>query len=159
MIKVKEVSDHSWILITDTNDQVALLSECQDGEYILIDDKKKTRFQDKENIVRFFNQDIFSNVTLESANLETEYFIKGYPVKFDKPYEVDTISDLPLYRKSPISDVHHCAGFYCLKFPKTWVIRFCPKYSTMTKYNYVGPYKTEEQAKQELSKLKKSLRS
>jgi hypothetical protein len=158
MIKVREITEHSWILIADEDDQkIGLLSEFQ-GEFILLAKDAKTKFPNKDEITKFFNEDIFSNVVLDTAT-ETEYFVDGYPVKSIKPHEVaNNKTGLPLYTKSSSSDVYHCAGYYCLMFPKVWVFSFCPKYATLEKYEYFGPYKTAAQAKEQLSILKKKQR-
>lgn len=160
MVKLKPLTGSSWLLITETDEKIGLLSENHDG-LVLLGKEVNAKFRDRDEISGFFHvRNLFDNIVIEPAP-KNEYFIKGYPVNFDKPYEVDAEdeeSDLPLYSKTPGSNVYHCAGYFCVLFPKGWVRGFCPKYSTLKTYEYHGPYKTEMDVKSKLSILRKQRR-
>lgn len=159
MVKLKPLTGSSWLIMTDTQEKIGLLSEDPKG-LVLMAKETTQRFRDRDEISGFFDvRDLFS---MENAIIEPEpvnkYYIKGYPVNFDTPYEVDPedkISPLPLYSKTPGSDVYHCAGYFCVLFPKGWVRGYCPKYSTLQKYEHHGPFKTEMDVKSKLSILRK----
>lgn len=159
MVNVKPITDKSWLLYASpSNEKLGLLSQNPKG-FTLFSTDTKTQFSDKSEIIDFFNEDIFKNII--ETRTASEFFIQGYPVSFENPFAVDTdnkITKLPLYAKTKDSNVHHCAGYYCIKFPKGYVFSFCPKYSTMSTYEHHGPYKTEERAKEELSILRKKAR-
>lgn len=161
MVKLKAITGSSWLLMTDDGQQkIGILSE-NHGGYMLLAKETKTHFATKDEINQFFAEDVFTNL-VENTDDDTEYFVKGYSVNFDKPHEVDSedvMTDLPLYAKTAESDVYHCAGYYCIMFPKGWVYGFCPKYSTLSKYEYRGPFKTEDEVKSTLSILRKKQKS
>lgn len=155
-MNLKSITDNAWLLIAEgTNENVGLLSKDHNG-YLLMANQVKIRFESESEINDFFKVDIFKNV-VESSEQQIEYYVKGYPVKYDNPYEVDPenkITDLPLYSKSKDSNIFMCAGYYCIDFPKGPVTSYCPKYATLMKYGYHGPFKTMYDVKQELARLK-----
>jgi hypothetical protein len=60
---------------------------------------------------------------------------------------------LPIYTKSLKSKSYFCAGYYAVRFSNTWVKAYCPKLITLNRYEYAGPYKSQEQQQLELRKL------
>lgn len=158
IIKLKPITEKSWLVLTDDEQQrVALLSE-QRGKFVLIAKDVKTIFTDKQEVRDFFSEDIFDNLVVPVVLAEDiSHFINGFPVDFETPYEVlDVESDLPLYTKTKKSKVYYSAGYYCLQFPKGWIGAWCLKLATLEKYPFHGPYKDEKEMKFNLSKLKKS---
>lgn len=157
MIILKEITDKSWLVLTEEEqERIGLLSSNPNG-FILLSKDSKVKFADKSDVNQFFEQDIFKNIIQPTIQKETEYFVKSYPVDFDEPFEADPedkISDLPLFTKTKDSKVYHCAGYYCILFPKGWTHSFCPKLATLDKYVYAGPFKTEMEMKSRLSILK-----
>jgi hypothetical protein len=160
VVQLKEITDRSWLVITDKGQEnIGLLSVNNLGNFVLLSKEGRVKFADEDEVKEFFNENIFEKVVYTEHEESKESFIKGFPVDFDNPYEVDAedkISDLPLYSKSPKSDVYHCAGYYCISYPKGWLQSFCPKLSTLDKYEYVGPFKTKMEMKSQLSLLKKN---
>jgi hypothetical protein len=160
MVKLKPLSEKSWLVLSDNGlNKIAILSE-QKEKFILIAKDVKTTFDTKDEVSGFFNVgDIFDKIVIEEEKkTDAEYFVKGYPVDFDDPYEADPddkLSELPLYTKSESSEVYYAAGYYCLKFPKGWLPSFCPKLATLDKYEYQGPFKLEREMKSVLAKLRK----
>lgn len=158
MVKLKAITGSSWLLMTDDEQQkIGLLSENHVG-FTLLAKETKTYFDTKSDINSFFAEDVFTNL-VETEDEQKEYFVKGFPVNFDGPHEIDPedkITNLPLYAKTHDSEIYHCAGYYCILFPKGWVYGFCPKFSTLSKYEYKGPYHTEEEVKTTLSILRKN---
>lgn len=158
MFKLKPITDKSWLVLSnDGLTRVALLSEQRSG-IVLIGKDAKTTFNTRDEVKVFFAEDVFNNIVTDTTEPEIEYFIKGYPVDFNTPFEADSedeMSKLPLYSKTASSSVFYAAGYYCLNFPKNWMPAFCPKIATLDKYGYDGPYKTEREMKHNLAKLRK----
>lgn len=158
MIKLKEITDRSWLLLAD-EEKVGLISQKNSGEYILLAKDAKLEFANKKEVNDFFETDVFGKISIEKIEEPVkEYFIKGYPVDYPDPIEVDPhdkISKLPLFTKKKGGTVYLCAGYYCLKTDRGWRPVFCPKLSTVEKYEYDGPIKSEFELKRRLSALKK----
>ena len=160
IIQLKEITKDSWLVITEKEqEKIGLLSTSRTGEFTLLSKGGKLNFADKDEVTGFFAENIFDNVLQTAITEGTKYTVKGFPVDFDNPFEADSedeVSPLPLYTKTKTSTVYHCAGYYCIKFPKGWADTFSPKLSTLEKYEYAGPWKGESEMKSNLSILKKS---
>ena len=161
-VKLKPITETSWLVLGDTDDdRVGLLTEARDN-YILMAKGEKRRFLNKKEVNKYFQEDIFKNViqSVEPKEVKKDYYINGYPVEFDNPNEVILKGNkLPLFSKKATSDVYYSAGYYCLNFPKNWMPAFCPKLSTLETYEYAGPFKTELEMHTHLTKLRKEKNS
>lgn len=92
-----------------------------------------------------------------SININQPYQIYEYPCS-NKPFEpiYNIKKKLPIFAKSSKSKSLFCAGYYIIKFRKGWVKSFCPKLITLERYEFFGPFKNEQEMKQELSKMNKN---
>jgi hypothetical protein len=155
IIQLKEITDSSWLVITEKEqEKIGLLSGKMDGSYTLLSKGGKVGFTDQDEVVEFFAEPVFENVIVTTLTTDTVHTVKGFPVDFANPFEADSedeISDLPLYTKTKTSTVYHCAGYYCIRFPKGWQDAYSPKLSTLQKYEYVGPFKNDLECKSHLT--------
>lgn len=53
---------------------------------------------------------------------------------------------LHLFTKSRKSKCYHAAGWFAMNTNNNKQVIFCPKYIFIQRYNYSGPYKTEDEA-------------
>ncbi len=67
--------------------------------------------------------------------------LNGFPVKHSTVFNVDEEPVLS-YTKLEHSQDRYAAGYYGIKFKETFQPSFCPRMSTITSYEYVGPFKT-----------------
>ena len=159
MVILKEITENSWLILSeDDQERIGLLSSNPNG-FVLLSKGGKVTFAERSDVEEFFEEKVFDKVIQPIAQQQKEHFVKGYPVDFDNPFEADAedeISKLPLFTKTKVSKVYHCAGYYCILFPKGWTHSFCPKKATLDKYEYVGPFKTEMEMKSHLSMLKQN---
>lgn len=157
-VKLKPITETSWLVLGDTDDnRVGLLTEAR-NQYILMVKGEKQQFLNRKEVNTFFDQDVFNSVveTTKEKEVKTDYFINGFPVDFDSPHEVIIKGNkLPLYSKKSTSEVYYSAGYYCLNFPKNWMPAYCPKLATLETYEYAGPFKTEMEMRLSLSKKRK----
>jgi len=157
-VKLKPITETSWLVISDTDDnRIGLLTEIR-SQYVLMVKGEKQQFINRKEVNKYFDEDVFSNVVelISDENIKKDYYINGYPVDFDNPNEVMLKGNpLPLFSKKASSDVYYSAGYYCLHFPKNWMPGYCPKLSTLEAYEYTGPFKTEMEMKTSLTKMRK----
>lgn len=157
-VKLKPITETSWLVLGDTDDtRIGLLTEIRDN-YVLMAQGEKTQFLNRKEVNKFFKEDVFENVVQTEAveDVKKDYFINGYPVDFDSPNEVILKGNkLPLFSKKATSEVYYSAGYYCLHFPKNWMPAFCPKLSTLETYEFAGPFKSELEMRSNLTKLRK----
>lgn len=157
-VKLKPITETSWLVIGDTEDiRIGLLTEIR-NQYVLMVKGEKQKFLDRKAVNKFFQEDVFSNVAepVSEEDVKKTYFINGYPVDFDNPSEVIIKGNkLPLFSKKATSDVYYSAGYYCLNFPKNWMPAYCPKLTTLETYEYAGPFTSELEMRTNLTKLRK----
>jgi hypothetical protein len=157
-VKLKPLTETSWLVIGDTDDiKVGLLTKLRD-EYVLMAQGEKKKFLDRKEVNKYFHENIFDNVVEveEEVEVKKDYFINGFPIDFESPHEVIIKGNkLPLFSKKATSEVYYSAGYYCLNFPKNWMPAFCPKLSTLETYQYAGPFKSEMEMRSQLAKLRK----
>jgi hypothetical protein len=73
------------------------------------------------------------------------YDVYGFPTAHLPHNEVlDVQRYLPIFTKTNKSKSFFCAGHYIIKFSDTWVRAYCPKLITLNRYEYQGPFKTQE---------------
>ena len=157
-IKLKPITETSWLVLNDTDDnRIGLLTEIR-NQYILMVKGEKQQFINRKEVNKFFNEDVFDNVVKQEVIEEgrKDYFINGYPVDFDNPHQVIIKGNkLPLFSKKESSEVYYSAGYYCLNFPKNWMPAYCPKLTTLETYEYTGPFTSELEMKLSLAKSRK----
>jgi len=161
MYHLKEITDHAWLVIADNNQNMGLLSEHNNELTLMVKGgvEGKMKFKDRQAVCDTFGPDLFDcKITVAESNKEN--FVKGYPVDFNNPYEVEMVGEtLPLYSKTSSGAVAHCAGYYVIHFDKGPIHSYCPKLSTISKYKYDGPFKTEMEMKAVLSNIKKKIKA
>jgi hypothetical protein len=85
----------------------------------------------------------------------TPFAVRGYPTVCKPCSPVyDVRRKIPMFTKSELSKSMYCAGYYIIQFDKGWVKSFCPKLITIERYEFKGPFKTENELRQELANVK-----
>ena len=163
MIRLKKCSKNAWLMTKD-EENVGLLNKKIDDSYSMIYDSQRTTFKDKNELLAFFNHDIFKAPMQVIKEEKKVSFVKGFPVNVTDVYSVDEslvkkYSKLPLFTKSEKSNVVFAAGHFCVKCPMGWLKSFCPKLSTLEKYEYIGPFKDKTEMRSVFSKLRKDEKS
>lgn len=148
-VKAKEVLNGKFWIVEKDNQRVGTLS-FNDDQYML-SDSSGTHFYNKNQLSRKFGK----SLAWEKLEIKESYIkeVHGYPTSchpFNDMYDVK--QKLPLFTKSAKSKSLYCAGYYVIRFDKGWVKSFCPKLITVERYESKGPFKTEIEMKQELSK-------
>tara|TARA_Y100000389_G_scaffold164233_1_gene167810 strand:+ start:1162 stop:1620 length:459 start_codon:yes stop_codon:yes gene_type:complete len=124
------------------NDEQYILST-PSGTQMYHTEKELTKALDKK--LSWTDLDITETVAKE---------IHGFPTN-STPFNpmFDVKRKLPLFTKSDKSKSLYAAGYYIIKFDKGWVKSFCPKLITVERYTTKGPFKTEIEMRQELSRV------
>jgi hypothetical protein len=142
------IPNKEWI-IENNGRKVGTLSKEKKG-YVFLSKGVKVQFQDLKEVEQIM--DLYLE-TPYSKSASKEKSVHGYETK-TVPHNplYDVKRRLPLYTKSAKSISKHCAGHYIIRFPKGWVKSHCPKLITLERYPYRGPFKTELESRQELTK-------
>jgi hypothetical protein len=157
MIKAKPVLKDKFWIVEDEGVRIGTLT-ATDEKYVLSSKTQGVRFFDnKKQLDKVIGKTIFeTSVSSVSTTDSDNKDVYGYPTEYI-PYNVlyDVKRKLPLFTKSKKSKSLYCAGYYIIRFDKGWVQSHCPKLITLERYEYKGPFKSEFDMKQELSRAKR----
>ena len=153
MIKAKEVLKNKFWIVENEGTRIGTLS-LSDDRYIL-SDSTGTHFCTERQLKNRLGSDL-TWTELEVVEKEVVKEVNNFPTSC-APYNAmyDLKRSLPLFTKSDKSKSLYCAGYYIIRFDKGWVKSFCPKLITVERYETRGPFKTDIEMRQELSRANK----
>jgi len=150
-MKAKEVLKNKFWIVEDNGSNVGTISYNND-HYIVQTNKKSSPqvYVSKSSIKKNLGNITWTSLKVVENN---EYFVHDFPTNC-KPFNgmFDIKRKLPLFTKSEKSKSVYCAGYYIIQFNKGWVKSYCPKLITIERYNSKGPFRTDLEMRQQLSK-------
>ena len=136
---LKQLLENSWIL-TEDSVRIGLVTKTNTGLSIVgkVDKKSFDSIVDLESYLgsTISIEQVTQPIEKESGN------INGFPIKHDLFYNLET-DPIPSYTRTERSSTRYAAGYYGLKFPHGWTASFCPKFTTLTDYECIGPFKSK----------------
>jgi len=151
-MNAKEILKDKFWIVEDKGARVGTLSLAED-KFLFSGPDGCHYYDSKRALTKTFGKDfVWSNIT--QVETDTEKEIYGYPtscIPYNTMYDLQ--KRLPLFTKSNKSKSLYCAGYYIIKFDKGWVKSFCPKQITVERYETQGPFKTDIEMRQALSKV------
>jgi len=152
-IKTKTILKDKFWIVEDEGVRIGTLSVADDK--FMFSSSEGTKYFNSERALKktFGNGFLINNVTDEINNIQKDKEVYNFPTS-TVPYNpmLDVQRKLPLFTKSAKSKSLYCAGYYIIHFDKGWVKSFCPKLITVERYEYQGPFKTDIEMRQALSK-------
>lgn len=148
------INDKFWI-VEENGVKCATLRKNEDNRFIMSNENGTKVFNNRKSITDHFGEEFFRAKIIKEADNASEKEVHGYPcgtTPYNSMYDIKR--KLPLYTKSLDSKSLYCAGYYIIRFDKGWVKSFCPKFITLQRYQFSGPYKTELEMKQALTNAK-----
>ena len=155
MIQAKPIIDDKFWIVEEQGTRVGTLRKNED-KFILSNEQGVKVYANKKSITNEFGKDFFVAKILKEADNALPNEVHGFSSS-TKPHNAmyDIQKKLPLFTKSSDSKSLYCAGYYVIRFEKGWVKSFCPKLITLQRYEYKGPFKTDLEMKQVLSRVNK----
>jgi len=151
--KAKSVlKDKFWII--ENNEQLVGTMSWNDDRYMFSTTGETCFFDNKRQInQRFGSEIVWTDLSTPKEVTQEDLVVYEFPTSVT-PYNTmyDVQRKLPLFTKSAKSKSLYCAGYYIIHFDKGWVKSFCPKLITVERYETKGPFKTEIEMRQELSR-------
>lgn len=151
-LSAKEILKDKFWIVESGGEKVGTLSINEEQQYMLSDNSGTKFFKNIKQLAKNLDVDItWTSVTTSNSNKEKS--VHGYPTSCI-PYNpvFDVKKKIALFTKSEKSKSLYCAGYYIIRFDKGWVKSFCPKLLTVERYENRGPFKTELEMRQELSR-------
>jgi hypothetical protein len=137
------VKNQFWI-VTDGKEKVGNVIADGSGFEVKLNGNKK-HFKNTNTIQKQ------TNITFETVKVDKhkkEVPFNEYPTT-KKVFNsiLDIKRKVHLFTKTQKSKCFHAAGWYVLYQGDEPIVTFCPKYIFIQRYEYVGPFKTEDEAK------------
>lgn len=153
MIKAKTILKDKFWIVEDETSRLGTIS-VSDDKFVFSSSDETLFFNTERQLKKKFKDLVWIDV--EQKEEQKDFSVHGFPCS-SQPHNsmYDIKNKLPLYTKSDKSKSIYCAGYYIIRFDKGWVKSFCPKLITVERYATKGPFKTELEMKQELSRANK----
>ena len=151
-LSAKEILKDKFWIVESEGEKIGTLSINEEQQYMLSDNSGTKFFKNIKQLAK--NLDVEITWTSVAANkTNKEKIVHGYPTSC-APYNpvFNVKKKLALFTKSEKSKSLYCAGYFIIRFDKGWVKSFCPKLLTVERYENRGPFKTELEMRQELSR-------
>lgn len=139
----KPVVKNKFWVVEDQGNKIATIQAQDNGGYVYVYNEQREYFPSVKNIKQKYK------IKFNSPKKPTEdnsKLIYGYPVAGKSYNQVwDIKRRLPIYSKNVKSKSLFCAGYYLIKLNNVWNEHFCPKNITLSRYEYVGPFRNKEE--------------
>ena len=139
------VKNKIWIVESDPGNKVGNIMMVDKGGVVYIHDDQREMFPSIKILSQKYN--IKFAAPEKKKSVAPAHDVYGFPT-VGKPHNqvLDVQRYLPIYTKSTKSKSFFCAGHYIVKYNHTWVKEYCPKLITLNRYEYQGPFKSQERA-------------
>lgn len=143
-IIAKPVVKNKFWIVEDHGTKVGTIQAIDEGGYAYVHNDEREVFPSIKLLSKKYNIEFVKAEKPKRAETDT-HEVYGFPTNTRPHNEVlDVQRYLPIYTKSAKSKSFFCAGYYIIKFSNTWVRAYCPKLITLNRYEYEGPFKTQE---------------
>jgi hypothetical protein len=150
-MNAKEIIKNKFWIVEDKGVKFGTISLNED-QYILSTPTGTKFYHTEKQLTKALDTKL-SWTDLEITEISAKE-VHGYAtnsIPFNPMFDVKR--KLPLFTKSDKSKSLYCAGYYIIQFEKGWVKSFCPKLITVERYTTKGPFKSEIEMRQELSRV------
>ena len=138
------VKNKMWIVEAYTGAKVGNIMAVEEGGFVYVHDEERELFSTIKLLSKKYNI-VFAKAEKAKKEKLDVYDVYGFPTNSQPHNQVlDVQRYLPIYTKGSKSKSFFCAGYYIIKFSSTWVRAYCPKLITLNRYEYQGPFKTQE---------------
>lgn len=146
----KPVVKNQYWVVTDGNKKVGNVIAEGSGFNVKLNGTN-THYKNTSDIKRKTKIE-FQTLKTNSAKVQLPF--ATYPTT-SKVYNsiFDVKRKLHLYTKIAKSKCYHAAGYYVMNQNGVNEVVFCPKYIFIQRYPYIGPFKTEDEAKNLINSL------
>ena len=141
------VKNQFWIVTNGTEKVGNVIADGSGFEVKL--NGNKTHFKNTNSIQKQTNIE-FQTIKIDKTKKEIPF--NEYPTT-KKVFNsiLDIKRKIHVFTKTQKSKCFHAAGWYILYQGEDPTVIFCPKYIFIQRYEYLGPYKTEDEAEKQIN--------
>lgn len=142
------VKNKFWIVERDGQQCATIQAIDEDGGYAYVHDNQREVFPSIKLLSAKYGIEFTKAEKTKNSSNKNIY---GFPTS-GTPHNAlfDVQRYLPIYTKTSKSKSFFGAGYYAIKFSDVWVESFCPKVIALNRYEYCGPFQTQEAVQKEL---------
>lgn len=149
-IIAKPVVKNKFWIVEEHGNKIGTIQAIDEGGVAYVHNDEREVFPSINLLSKTYNIEFVKAEKLKVEKKEI-YDVYGFPTPHRPHNEVlDVQRYLPIYTKAGKSKSFFCAGHYIIKFSSTWVKAYCPKLITLNRYEYQGPFKTQERMAESL---------
>lgn len=150
-MNAKEIIKNKFWIVEDQGVKFGTISLNED-QYILSTPTGTKFYHSEKQLTKALDKKLsWTDLEITETSAKEVHGYATNSVPFNPMFDVKR--KLPLFTKSDKSKSLYCAGYYIIQFEKGWVKSFCPKLITVERYTNKGPFKTEIEMRQELSRV------
>lgn len=150
-LKAKPIIKNEYWVITDGKKKVGnVIHEGSDYKLILNDTKKTyTSTKQIEKVTKIQFEKLNKN---EGPNIPA---FAVYPTNSNRVYNnyYDVKRKLHIFTTTPKSKCYYVAGWFAIKQTDQYVPIFCPKYIFVQRYDYIGPFRSEDEVNSSINSV------
>jgi hypothetical protein len=145
----KPVLKNKYWIVENQGTKIATIQAIEEGGFVYVQDTSRQKYPSIKLLSKEHN--IVFDTTNHKDAKSTEHMVYDFPIK-QKPWNAlwDVKHQFPIFTKTSKSKSYYCAGYYIIKFNNGWVKAYCPKFITLNRYPYQGPFKTKEEMQEQL---------
>ena len=133
-MRAKEITPGSWILYNNNEIKLGLLIK-NNEQYSLFKQHRIDRYT-FESLESKFGKIVWEDRKIVESKKIT---ISKLPINSDEAFDIREEDDIPTYTKTEKGKARHVPGYWGIKFADGYVSGFCPKYTTVTENDSIGP--------------------
>lgn len=146
----KSILKNKYWIVEEQGEKIATIQAIEEGGFVYVEGVSRQVYPSIKLLTRDHNI-VFDQEAKKSKHIAAGFDAYGYPTS-QKPWNVlwDVKHQFPVYTKTSKSKSYYCAGHYIIKFNNGWVKSYCPKFITLNRYEFQGPFKTKEIMQEQL---------
>lgn len=151
----RPVLKNKYWIVENKGAKVGTIQAVDEGGFVYVHNQTRERFTTIKLLSKAHNV-MFDNAASKKEKIVVEsHDVYGFPVS-NKPWNVlwDVKHQFPVYTKTSKSKSFYCAGYYIIKFNNGWVKSYCPKFITLNRYEFQGPFKSKVEMQDALKAAK-----
>lgn len=150
----KPVLKNKYWIVESEGSKVATIQAVDNGGFVYVNDNYREQFNTIKLLSKAYNVKFDKQYTTKHQAKSTQKTIYEYPIQ-GTAYNImwDIKHKFPVYSKNSKSKSFFCAGYYVVKLNNEWTTAFCPKLITLNRYEFFGPYRTQQETQTKLDSL------
>ena len=151
-IVAKPIVKNKYWIVEQEGTKIATIQAIDEGGFVYVHDERREKFATIKMLTKKYSIE-FAKADKPKIDTTIGHEVYGFPTTH-KPYNqvLDVQRYLPIYTKSLKSKSFFCAGYYLVKLNHNWTRTFCPKLITLQRYDFLGPFATEQEQNESLRK-------